>query len=136
LKVKELFQRYPRVLEAWEKAIEYTRRLTLLEYERWSAGVYEAEDYLDWRDKLYKIRVKLELKKSGVVADFTETDRQVDKPINAVYGVTFAAISFAVRCALGRGPSKPRLLLVNNGGGSREDYSEPHQASLRRCWRP
>jgi N-methylhydantoinase B len=101
LRVKELFQRYPRVLEAWEEAIEYTRKLTLLEYEKWPAGVYEAEDYLDWRDKLYKIRVKLELKKSGVVADFTGTDRQVDEPINAVYGVTFAATSFAVRCALG-----------------------------------
>ena len=102
MKVKGLFQRYLRVLEAWEEAIEYTRKLTLLEYEKWPAGVYEAEDYLDWRDKLYKIRVKLELKKSGVVADFTGTDRQVDEPINAVYGVTFAAISFAVRCALGR----------------------------------
>jgi N-methylhydantoinase B len=42
-------------------AIDYARKLVELEYGRWPSGVYEAEDYLDWKSKLYRIRVRLEL---------------------------------------------------------------------------
>ncbi|MCI4436476.1 MAG: hydantoinase B/oxoprolinase family protein [Ignisphaera sp.] len=101
-RVKELFQRFGNVLNAWSQAIEYTRKLVLMEYEKWPEGIYDAEDYLDWRGKLYRIRVRLEIRRSGIVADFTGTDNQVEEPINAVLGVTFAATSFAIRCALGK----------------------------------
>jgi N-methylhydantoinase B len=101
-RVRELFEKYSSVRDAWSEAISYTRRLVELEYEKWPSGVYEAEDYLDWRDKVYRIKVKLEITSSGIIADFTGTDEQVDEPINAVLGVTFAATSFSIRCALGR----------------------------------
>jgi len=102
LRVRELFQRYSGVLEAWSEAVNYARRLVELEYEKWPSGVYEAEDYLDWRDHMYRIRVKLEITSKGVVADFNGTERQVDEPVNAVLGVTFAATAFSVRCVLGK----------------------------------
>lgn len=102
LRIRELLQKYSGVYEAWSEAIDYTRRLVELEYEKWQSGVYEAEDFLDWGNVVYRIKVKLEVKTSGVIADFTGTDKQVDEPVNAVLGVTFAATSFSVRCALGK----------------------------------
>lgn len=101
-RVRELFEKYRGVLAAWSEAIDYARRLVELEYEKWPSGVYEAEDYLDWKSKLYRIRVRLELTGRRVVADFEGTERQVEEPVNAVLGVTFAATAFSVRCVLSR----------------------------------
>lgn len=101
-RVRELFDKYSGVLRAWEKAIEHGRRLVELEYEKWPRGVYEAEDYLDWRDEIYRIRVKLEISSSSILADFEGTSSQVKEPVNAVLGVTFAATSFSIRCMLSR----------------------------------
>ncbi len=102
LRVRELFQRYNNVFEAWSKAVNYARRLVELEYEKWPSGIYEAEDYLDWRDHLYRIKVKLEITSKSVIADFNDTEKQVEEPVNAVLGVTFAATAFSVRCVLGK----------------------------------
>jgi len=100
-RVKDLFEKFGDVAKGWEEAVEYGRRLTLAEVEKWPKGVYKADDYLDWRGELLPIRIALEISERGVKADFTGTSRQVEAPINAVLGVTFSAVSFAVRSALG-----------------------------------
>ncbi|MEM1616615.1 MAG: hydantoinase B/oxoprolinase family protein, partial [Pyrobaculum sp.] len=100
-RVRELFEKFGDVQRLWQEAVEYGRRLALTEIEKWPAGRYEAVDYLDWGDAMLPIRVALEVAHSGVVADFEGTARQVEAPINAVLGVTFAAVSFAVRSAIG-----------------------------------
>jgi N-methylhydantoinase B len=102
VRVRELFNKYHSVLEAWDRAIEHGRRLVELEYEKWPRGVYEAEDYLDWRDEIYRIRVKLEISGNIILVDFEGTSRQVEEPVNAVLGVTFAATSFSIRCMLNK----------------------------------
>ncbi|NAZ14211.1 MAG: 5-oxoprolinase [Desulfurococcales archaeon] len=101
-RIRELFDRYKNVHEAWERAIEYSRRIVEIEYERWPSGVYEAEDYIDWRDRLFRIKLSLKISGKEIEADYDGTDPQVDQPINAVLGVTFSATSFAIRCALAK----------------------------------
>lgn len=100
-RIRELADRYPGLHEMWGQAIEYGRRLVEREFSRWPRGLYRAEDYIDWRGSLYRIRVGVSIERDKVVADFEGTDRQVEAPINAVLGVTFSAVSFAIRSLLG-----------------------------------
>jgi len=104
-RVAELFDKYGgRVAEAWQRAVEYGRELTEREVERWPRGVYEAEDYLELRDRLLKIHVRLEVGRC-VKADYAGTDPQVEAPLNAVFGVTFAATAYPIRCLAGNVPT-------------------------------
>lgn len=98
----ELISRYGlnSVLGAWSRAVGYGRRLTLRQIAGWRAGVYRAEDYLELEDCDLVIKASVEVKSTGVKIDFSGTSKQVDSPLNAVYGVTFAAASYAVRTAL------------------------------------
>lgn len=101
-RVRDLFERYGGVVEEmWSEAIEYGKRITLREMADWPRGAFEAVDYLDWDGELLPIRVVLSIGEGGVTADFEGTARQRDAPINAVFGVTFSAVSFAVRSVLG-----------------------------------
>jgi N-methylhydantoinase B len=99
-RVRAVFDRYGDVSREWGEAVEYGRRLALSELAKWPRGAYEAVDYLDWRGSLLPIKVRLRIG-DGIVADFSGTAPQQESPINAVLGVTFSAVSFAVRAALG-----------------------------------
>ena len=98
-RVRELVARFglDKVLEAWRMGIDYGRRLSLMEVSKWPRGVYEAEDYVEMGDELLKIKVKVTVGEQGIYADFTGSSSQVEAPLNAVYGVTYASVSFAVR---------------------------------------
>ncbi|MCG3110055.1 hypothetical protein L3N51_02352 [Metallosphaera sp. J1] len=100
-RVKQLVEKYgvTQVVEAWNSSMEYARRLTLTEVARWPKGAGEEEDYLEL-DRLTRIRVRVEVSDQGVLADFSGTDPQVESPFNAVYGVTFSAVSFVIRSLL------------------------------------
>jgi N-methylhydantoinase B len=100
-RVRDLFERFGDVSGQWSEAVEYGRRLALGEIGKWPAGRYEAVDYLDWRGERLTIRISLDISREGVVADFEGTAGQVEAPLNAVLGVTFSAVSFAVRSAIG-----------------------------------
>jgi N-methylhydantoinase B len=65
-------------------------------------GVYKAEDVVEGRggDELF-IRVKLSVTTSQILVDYSGTDRQVDYPLNAVFGVTLSGAYFALRCITG-----------------------------------
>jgi N-methylhydantoinase B len=101
-RIRELVSRYgvDGVLRAWGEGIEYGRRLTVLETSRWPDGAYEAVDYMELGEDLLPIRIRVEVKGGLVKADFTGTHSQVEAPINAVLGVTYSAVSFAVRSLL------------------------------------
>lgn len=103
LRTKQLIDKYGlnEVLSAWQTSIEYSRRLTLNEISNWNKGSYEDEDYLEL-DELKKIKLKITIHEKGIEADFTGTDKQVDSPFNAVYGVTFSAVSFVIRSLIGK----------------------------------
>ncbi|TRN01236.1 5-oxoprolinase [Sulfolobus sp. E1] len=97
-RVKQLVDKYglETVLISWEKSIEYSKELSLKEISKWNVGEAEDEDYLEL-DEIKKIKLKINVTYDGIYADFTGTDRQVNLPYNAVYGVTFSAVSFVIR---------------------------------------
>jgi len=103
-RIVELASKYgiDSVLDAWGRSIEYGRRLSMLEVNQWPRGEYSATDYMELGDELIPISVTVEVTDHGVTADFTGTHEQVDSPINAVYGVTFSSVSFAIRSLMGR----------------------------------
>ena len=101
-RVVELFKKNGRdpVNTAWRAVIEYGRELTLTEMKNWPDSLVEAEDYLEWMDKVIPLHVKIRKGRQGIIVDFTGTSPQVDAPLNAVFGVTFSAVAFAIRSML------------------------------------
>ncbi|ALL00945.1 N-methylhydantoinase B/acetone carboxylase, alpha subunit [Pyrodictium delaneyi] len=105
-RVQELARRYgvETLLEAWEEILSYTERYTrtiLRSLAKERTGVYTAEDYVELESgELAKIRVRLEISPERIVADFTGTARQVEEPLNAVYGVTVAATTYAIKAVI------------------------------------
>jgi N-methylhydantoinase B len=104
----ELAERYgtDALLEAWDAILEYTEKYArnkvaeLVERYR-ASGSYTAEDYVELAGGgLAKIRATVRLSSKGITVDFSGTDPQVDEPINAVYGVTVAATTFAVKAVI------------------------------------
>ncbi|MBW9141133.1 MAG: hydantoinase B/oxoprolinase family protein [Candidatus Aramenus sp.] len=104
-RVRELFSKYENVKESWEASISYGREMALSRIREWRKGRFEAEDVLEWGQGFLRVRLSLEVREDGVVADFTGTDRQVEGPLNAVLGVTYSAVSFAVRSMIGEVPT-------------------------------
>ncbi|BES81116.1 hydantoinase B/oxoprolinase family protein [Pyrodictium abyssi] len=105
-RIRELAERYgvDALLEAWEEILGYTEKYTRTLLQGLvgdGGGAYEAEDYVELESgELAKIRVRLEISPERIVADFTGTDRQVDEPLNAVYGVTVAATTYAIKAVI------------------------------------
>ncbi len=91
------------ISEAYEKIIEYTmnytrNKLADLVKKYYAEGVYEAEDYLESKTgKLLRIHARITVKTNKLIVDYTGSSEQVDEPLNAVYGVTVAATTFALK---------------------------------------
>jgi N-methylhydantoinase B len=101
-RVSELISKYglEAVVEGWGRAVDYARGLTLNGMTSWRRGVYESTDYLELPDRDLVLKCTLEIKGDGVRVDFTGSSEQVQAPLNAVYGVTFSATTYAVRVAV------------------------------------
>jgi N-methylhydantoinase B/acetone carboxylase, alpha subunit len=80
--------------------LENTKIKVLKSLSKFKEGKYYAEDYLEYDTSLIKICCNLEFKKNGIKINFNGTSKQLDKPLNAVFGVTFASSSFAIRCLI------------------------------------
>ncbi len=101
-RVKELVERYgvEEVRKAWEWAIDYTERYVRRKMEGMEDFDEVGEDYVEWGDDLLNITVRISLKGDGMVVDFSGTHEQVDVPLNAVFGVTVASTSFALKAVI------------------------------------
>lgn len=111
-RIKELVERYGArtVFDCWAESLEYGRRISLSHISRWPRGSYVGEDYLEGPNgELLRVRVTIDISSDGVKADFEGTHEQIDKPLNAVLGVTFSAVSYPIRCLL------PRETPTNDG---------------------
>jgi N-methylhydantoinase B len=104
-RVRQLFEKYGDIRQSWEESIDYSRRLALNVINTWKKGEYEAEDYLEWGSSLLPIKIKLKVEEKGIIADFEGTHKQIEGPLNAVLGVTYSAVSFAVRSMVGEVPT-------------------------------
>ncbi len=112
-RIAELAEKYgvDAVLEAWDEILTYTERYTRGRVRGLGRyGRFKAVDYIELDSELLPIRVTIELKEDGgVTVDFEGTHPQVDAPINAVYGVTVASATFALKSTID--PEMP----VNHG---------------------
>jgi N-methylhydantoinase B len=107
-RILELAERYgiEALIEAWDEMLGYTeryvrRRIAELVEKYNVEGSYRAVDYLELSDgSLAKIAVSVEFGRDSVRVDFSGTDPQVDEPLNAVYGVTVAATTFALKSVI------------------------------------
>ncbi len=95
-----------------DEIISQTHRLALIEYRKLPRGRWKGEDYLELDDELIPIHVAVDISPKGVEVDFDGTHGQVAAPINAVLGVTSAAVTFAIKTLL-----SPEVLL-NDGFNS------------------
>ena len=65
-------------------------------------GVYEAWDFLEGPGEMdLEIRARVTVDASGIEIDYTGSAREVDYPLNAVFGVTLSGAYFVLRCLLG-----------------------------------
>ncbi|BAA81546.2 hydantoin utilization protein B [Aeropyrum pernix K1] len=105
-RLRELAGRYggSALVEAWESILGYTERYTrekIGEVAALASGVYRARDYMETsKGELLEIVATLTIDKGRLTVDYTGTSKQVDEPINAVYGVTVAATLFALKSTL------------------------------------
>ena len=103
-RIKEVVERYgvKTLLDAWEEILSYTERYTRnIISKKGRVGSYEAEDYMELPEgDLVSIYVRIDIGKSSVKVSFEGTSPQVEEPINAVYGVTVAATTYALKAVI------------------------------------
>jgi N-methylhydantoinase B len=88
--------------EAVEDFLTKTHILVKSELSRLPHGRWDGEDYLELDDRDIVIRATVEVKSDGFTVGFEGTDRQVDKPLNAVLGVTTAATTYTLKTLLSK----------------------------------
>jgi len=101
-RILELVEKYGYkcVVEAWNRSLEYTENYLRSKIDQIPDRESEAVDYLELGDELININAKIEIKGDRLRVDFTGTHKQIDAPLNAVFGVTVASTSFALKAVL------------------------------------
>jgi N-methylhydantoinase B len=94
---------------ACESTLDQTQRLTLSAIGKIPKGTWTGEDYLELGDELLPIHETVTVSEEGVSVDFNGTAAQVQAPLNAVLGVTTAAVNFTVKTLM------PQELPINDG---------------------
>jgi len=88
------------VEDGWRESIQHARRLTAHDLRNLQEGDLRARDVIELEGRLLPVHVALTIGRGRIVADFVGTHPQVEAPLNAVFGVTYSATAFAVRCVL------------------------------------
>ena len=116
-----LYRSYNEIIGYTER---YTRNVLGKLISRYNAvGEYTATDYLESRKYgLLKINVRIVLAKDNILVDYSGSSIQVKEPLNAVYGVTVAATTYALKTIID--PDMPmnqgfyRVVSINAPKGS------------------
>ncbi len=125
-RILELIDRYgvEVYLQALEEILNYSERRMVEEIREIPNGTYDAEDCLEdtgVSDKPVWIRVKLIVSDGTMTIDYTGTDKQVNGPINAVFGVTLSATYFAIKSVvdpevpMNQGAMRPLKVIAPKG---------------------
>ncbi|MEM4281719.1 MAG: hydantoinase B/oxoprolinase family protein [Candidatus Caldarchaeum sp.] len=99
----------PVFTEAVEEILQRTNRAVLSEISEMPNTKCAAEDFLELDDRDLVIHAEVEMEADGFRVNFDGTDKQVDKPLNAVLGVTTAATTYTLRTLLSSD------ILINDG---------------------
>jgi N-methylhydantoinase B len=103
-RVKELIDRHG--LEAFElaaaRSFEHSESLSRRRLSNFRSGTYKATDVIEGpRGEDLKISANVKISRSGIDVDYSGTSKEVDFPLNAVFGVTVSGVFFVLRCLLG-----------------------------------
>jgi len=103
-RVIELIKKYG--LETFREsnsfAFSYAENLSKKRIGSMKKGNYKAIDYLEHPNgKNIKLQVRLEILEKRINVDYEGTDKQVDIPLNAVFGVTISGVYYAFRTLMG-----------------------------------
>ena len=103
-RVKNIIAKYG--IEAFRLAathsFEHSESLTRKRLAGFRRGIFNASDFLEGpAGEDLEIRARVKVSPSGVDIDYSGTTREVDYPLNAVFGVTLSGAYFVLRCLLG-----------------------------------
>ena len=103
-RVAEVINKYG--LDAFElsstRSFRHSEALTRARLSKFRRGSYEASDVLEGRDgEDLTLKAKVTITASGVDVNYAGTSKEVDYPLNAVFGVTISGVHFVFRCLLG-----------------------------------
>ena len=88
--------------EAATEAFSYSESLTRRRISLLTKGTFTAEDYLELPNgQDVKLNAKLTISDQGIEIDYKGTDKELDCPLNAVFGVTLSGVYFVVRTIVG-----------------------------------
>ncbi len=102
-RIKDLVSRIgiEKLLNSYHESLEYVERYVRNRInERLKPGKYSAEEYLEGYEEDLTIKVSIEVEEEHVKVDFTGTSWEVERPLNAVYGVTVSATTYALKTIL------------------------------------
>jgi N-methylhydantoinase B len=84
------------------EAFRHSESMTARRLSRLAPGVYTASDFLEGPAGVeLELRAKVHVSRTDVEIDYEGTHREVDYPLNAVFGVTLSGAYFVLRCLLG-----------------------------------
>jgi len=103
-RVKQIISKYglTNFKEAATESFRYSESLTRRRISFLNRGTYVVQDYLELPDGHdIKLKAKLDISEQGIEIDYKGTDRELDCPLNAVFGVTLSGVYFVVRTLIG-----------------------------------
>jgi N-methylhydantoinase B len=103
-RIREAIGKYG--LDAFElsaaRSFEHSEALSRTRLSRFRRGSYEASDFLEGPEgEDLVLRARVTVTASGAEVDYSGTSKEVDYPLNAVFGVTISGVYFVFRCLLG-----------------------------------
>ncbi|EQD78395.1 N-methylhydaintoinase B, partial [mine drainage metagenome] len=101
-RIKEMMEEHGEaaVTSGWDHSIMHSRKLALSCISGWKKGRFQATDTLEVGKSTINLKLSLTVKPDGISADFSGSSREIEFPLNAVKGVTYSAVAYAVRSAM------------------------------------
>jgi N-methylhydantoinase B len=88
--------------EAAIESFRYSESLTRNRISSLNEGTYSVEDWVEHPDgQDVKLKAKLTISNQDIKIDYNGTDKELDCPLNAVFGVTLSGVYFVVRTLIG-----------------------------------
>ena len=103
-RVKKIVSKYgvETFKDASTESFRYSESLTRNRISSLNSGTYSAEDWVERHDgQDIKLKTKLTISDQEIKIDYEGTDKEVDSPLNAVFGVTLSGVYFVVRTLIG-----------------------------------
>lgn len=103
-RVEEILSKYgpDTFLRAADYSFRHSESITRRRLASMKKGKFAATDFLEGRNDVdLTLHVTVDVSDSGVVVDYAGTEKEVDYPLNAVFGVTISGVYYVMRTLTG-----------------------------------